>query len=93
MIVGEFRCVYRKFHTRVGPAKRARQEPQQYQCPTHKVKMSVGGLTTYGINDGFLDGMIRGFKAGILGGSDYANLQQCDTLEGEAALTAASTLQ
>lgn len=43
--------------------------------------MSVGGLATYAMNDGYIDAIIRGYRAGILNGGDYANLQQCDTLE------------
>lgn len=36
----------------------------------------------YNIEDGFLEGMVRGFKAGILTASNYVNLTQCETLEG-----------
>ena len=44
---------------------------------------SHGGMLTFNINDGYLDGLIRGFRSGILAASDYGNLVQCDTLEGE----------
>lgn len=37
---------------------------------------------TFNINHGYLEGLIRGFKGGILTQADYANLIQCETLEG-----------
>jgi len=37
----------------------------------------------FNIDNGYLEGLVRGFKAGILKHSDYANLVQCETLEGE----------
>ena len=36
----------------------------------------------FNIDHGYLEGLVRGFKGGILNTSDYANLVQCDTLEG-----------
>jgi V-type H+-transporting ATPase subunit d len=42
---------------------------------------SHGGMLTFNINNGYLDGLVRGFRSGILGSGDYANLVQCDTLE------------
>jgi V-type H+-transporting ATPase subunit d len=36
----------------------------------------------YNIEGGFLEGMLRGFKSGILSQSTYINLGQCETLEG-----------
>ncbi|KAF5382554.1 hypothetical protein D9615_002845 [Tricholomella constricta] len=35
----------------------------------------------FNANTGFLEGIVRGFKAGILTQSQYANLTQCETLE------------
>ncbi|TRM61068.1 V0 complex, c/d subunit of ATPase [Schizophyllum amplum] len=35
----------------------------------------------FNVDNGFLEGIVRGFKAGILTQSHYANLTQCDTLE------------
>ncbi|EFA83304.1 vacuolar ATPase subunit DVA41 [Heterostelium album PN500] len=32
-------------------------------------------------NDGYLEGLLRGFRKGILTAADYANLRQCDNLE------------
>ena len=37
---------------------------------------------TFNINCGYLEGLVRGFKGGILRQADYLNLVQCDTLEG-----------
>jgi len=35
----------------------------------------------FNIDNGYLEGLVRGFKAGILRQSDYLNLVQCETLE------------
>ncbi|XP_013924676.1 PREDICTED: V-type proton ATPase subunit d 2 [Thamnophis sirtalis] len=35
----------------------------------------------FNVNHGYLEGLVRGFKAGILKASDYVNLVQCETLE------------
>lgn len=40
----------------------------------------------FNINFGYFEGLVRGFKSGILAQSDYMNLVQCETLEGEFAL-------
>lgn len=40
-----------------------------------------GGFMTYNLNDGYLEGIIRGLRAGILSSVDYSNLAQCDTLD------------
>jgi V-type H+-transporting ATPase subunit d len=36
----------------------------------------------YNLNDGYLDALVRGFKAGILTQANYLNLTQCETLDG-----------
>lgn len=36
----------------------------------------------FNIDHGYLEGLIRGFKSGLLTTTDYANLVQCETLEG-----------
>lgn len=36
----------------------------------------------FNIDNGYLEGLIRGFKCGILKVADYHNLVQCETLEG-----------
>lgn len=36
----------------------------------------------FNIDGGYLEGLCRGFKCGILKQADYLNLVQCETLEG-----------
>ncbi|KAG7242743.1 hypothetical protein INR49_020118 [Caranx melampygus] len=35
----------------------------------------------FNVDNGYLEGLVRGFKAGILSQADYLNLVQCETLE------------
>uniref|UniRef100_A0A3P8YMK5 V-type proton ATPase subunit n=1 Tax=Esox lucius TaxID=8010 RepID=A0A3P8YMK5_ESOLU len=35
----------------------------------------------FNVDNGYLEGLVRGFKAGILSQGDYLNLVQCETLE------------
>ncbi|CAH2285519.1 V-type proton ATPase subunit d 2 [Pelobates cultripes] len=35
----------------------------------------------FNVDNGYLEGLVRGFKGGILKSSDYINLAQCETLE------------
>ncbi|TPX31522.1 hypothetical protein SmJEL517_g05138 [Synchytrium microbalum] len=44
----------------------------------------------FNAEDGYLEGVIRGFRAGILSSSNYSNLIQCETLE-DLKLQLAST--
>lgn len=37
----------------------------------------------FNVDHGYLEGLVRGFKAGILTSADYVNLAQCETLEGK----------
>lgn len=37
----------------------------------------------FNIDNGYLEGLVRGFKCGILKVADYHNLVQCETLEGK----------
>lgn len=39
-------------------------------------------MAYFNIDGGYLEGLCRGFKCGILKQSDYLNLVQCETLEG-----------
>ncbi|TIB30307.1 hypothetical protein E3P86_03529 [Wallemia ichthyophaga] len=45
--------------------------------------MSVLGseMLFFNVQNGYLEGIIRGYKAGLLTQSNYSNLQQCDNLE------------
>jgi V-type H+-transporting ATPase subunit d len=36
----------------------------------------------YNVEGGYLEGIARGFKSGILTMSNYLNLAQCESLEG-----------
>ncbi|CAG8570610.1 4311_t:CDS:2 [Funneliformis caledonium] len=35
----------------------------------------------FNINDGYLEGIVRGYKSGILTSNHYINLTQCETLD------------
>lgn len=39
-------------------------------------------MASFNIDGGYLEGLCRGFKCGILKQADYLNLVQCETLEG-----------
>lgn len=39
------------------------------------------GLATFNIDDGYLDGLVRGYRKGILTTTEYSNLTQCENLE------------
>jgi V-type H+-transporting ATPase subunit d len=41
----------------------------------------VGGLATFNTHDGFLEAVIRGYRKGLLTGTDMGVLTQCDSLE------------
>ncbi len=36
----------------------------------------------FNVDHGYLEGLVRGFRSGILQRSDYMNLVQCETIEG-----------
>lgn len=36
----------------------------------------------FNVDGGYLEGLVRGFRSGILKRTDYHNLEQCETLEG-----------
>ena len=37
----------------------------------------------FNVDNGYLEGLVRGFRSGILSRGDYLNLVQCETVEGE----------
>jgi hypothetical protein len=39
-------------------------------------------LTREQVDNGFLEGIVRGYRSGILTNNHYASLAQCETLEG-----------
>ena len=49
--------------------------------------MAVSPELSFNVDHGYLEGLVRGMKAGILTGNDYHNLAQCDTLEGKNNIT------
>lgn len=40
----------------------------------------------FNMDHGYLEALVRGFKTGLLTTTDYANLVQCETLEGKFLL-------
>ena len=50
-----------------------------------------GEMLFANIDDGYLEGILRGYRGGILTSSDYANLCQCETIEGARPRAASST--
>jgi hypothetical protein len=46
---------------------------------------------TFNIDDGFPEAIVRGYRSGILTPADYANLTQCESLEGTTALRGPSS--
>jgi V-type H+-transporting ATPase subunit d len=43
--------------------------------------MSQGGLAAFNMQDGFVEGLIRGYRSTFLGRVDYHHLTQCDSLD------------
>ena len=37
----------------------------------------------FNVDHGYLEGLVRGFRSGILTRVDYLNLVQCETVDGE----------
>lgn len=40
----------------------------------------------FNVDNGYLEGLVRGFRSGILNRADYLNLVQCETVEGIGGL-------
>ena len=36
----------------------------------------------FNVDNGYLEGLVRGFRSGIMNRADYLNLVQCETIEG-----------
>ena len=45
--------------------------------------MASGGLATFNIQHGFIEGLIRGYRSGFLDDVDYHHLTQCESIEGK----------
>ena len=41
----------------------------------------LGGMATFNMLHGFPEAIVRGYRSGFLGDSDYHHLTQCETLE------------
>jgi hypothetical protein len=50
--------------------------------------LAAGGITTFNIQHGYVEALVRGYRSGYLDDVDYHHLTQCETLEGERAETA-----
>ena len=37
----------------------------------------------FNVDNGYLEGLVRGFRSGVLTRGDYLNLVQCETVEGK----------
>lgn len=57
-----------------------------YQAPPRSTLYSPGNMASYNVNDGFLEGIVRGYSLGLLTRIDYGNLTQCDSLDGPSSL-------
>jgi len=40
-----------------------------------------GSLLTFNVNDGYVEGIVRGYHLGLLSKADYGQLTQCDVLD------------
>ena len=47
----------------------------------------------FNIDDGYLEGLLRGYRAGILTDQDYVNLRQCESIEGACQHRVGPSLQ
>lgn len=43
----------------------------------------MASVAVWNADHGFVDGILRGYKSGVLNSAHYLNLTQCETLEGE----------
>ncbi|KAB1274766.1 Agouti-related protein [Camelus dromedarius] len=50
-------------------------------CYCRKLAMSFFPELYFNVDNGYLEGLVRGLKAGVLTQADYLNLVQCETLE------------
>jgi len=45
--------------------------------------VKMGDMTTFNIDNGYFEGLVRGYRSGILKRNDYHNLVECETLDGK----------
>lgn len=44
--------------------------------------LAAGGITTFNIQHGYVEALVRGMRSGFLDDVDYHHLTQCESLEG-----------
>ena len=49
--------------------------------PSMATPVPLGGMATFNMLHGFPEAIVRGYRSGFLGDSDYHHLTQCETLE------------
>eukprot|EP01128_Nolandella_sp_AFSM9_P003655 TRINITY_DN1594_c0_g1_i2.p1 TRINITY_DN1594_c0_g1~~TRINITY_DN1594_c0_g1_i2.p1 ORF type:complete len:368 (+),score=106.57 TRINITY_DN1594_c0_g1_i2:92-1195(+) len=52
-----------------------------YQPPSRSTMHTPGNMASFNVNDGYLEGIVRGYGLGLLTRIDYGNLCQCDNLD------------
>ena len=45
----------------------------------------------FNVDNGYIEGVVRGYRNGLLTSQNYANLTQCETLDGKLTLWWIST--
>ncbi|RLN83288.1 hypothetical protein BBJ28_00012926 [Nothophytophthora sp. Chile5] len=53
--------------------------------------LSAGDITTFNIQHGYVEGLVRGFRSGFLDDVDYHHLTQCESLEADVKLNLQET--
>ena len=43
----------------------------------------MGDMTSFNVDNGYFEALVRGFRAGILKRTDYHNLVECETIDGK----------
>jgi hypothetical protein len=43
--------------------------------------ISLGGMSTFNMQHGFVEALVRGYRSGFLTDTDYHHMTQCDNLE------------
>lgn len=46
--------------------------------------LAAGDITTFNIQHGYVEALVRGYRSGFLDDVDYHHLTQCESLEGAA---------
>lgn len=41
----------------------------------------------FNVNNGYLEGIVRGYRNGLLTNSNYSNMTQCETIDGQFCLS------